>query len=549
MARTQHVIRSALGFLVIALALGACGGGEPERSSLAATADARARALAAPGVVITEQPQSAVVASGSGVAFAVAVSVKGATITGYLWKRDGKSVFRDTQRSDRSTYAIASVGAAHQGTYTVDVLTTSGTLTSNKATLSIIAPGDWAQLGGRAIASTGTAQQPSLALCDQPTLAWIEAGTVTRLRVSRFTGTQWATMGAALNVSLSGAASEPSLDCVDDAATGTRRPVVAWAETVATGGRAIHVKAWDGTQWLPVVGNGGPISGVGADVRQPVLRLAPVESASAVWPLPIIHSRSALAWVEDGFARAKMWNGAGWQHYVNGFPSGSGLSGLALTLDQAQQQGSFNTYPPLMAHVRSLSSGQTAVAAQANVGGWASLGLAPSPLLPATSLLRVAGIGFGIDSNGGGAGAVAVWTAGSSEYTIDSSRLFGSAYDTALNQPLNAQPAWAAFAYPFIGVDLHALSFDPRALSTRCADGGSRPTFALAVNDSRGTRVLSARCNGPETDPLDWTAMQRALIGTASALSLRMESDSVPVVAVSMQVNGRFDLSAWRFFP
>lgn len=543
MTRTRHsTTRSALGSALAALALAACGGGDPERSGTQTSADARAHALAAPGAIITEQPQSAAVASGSGVVFSVATSVQGKSITGYQWRRNGALVYRDTQTSDRSTYSIASVGALHTGTYTVDVLTSNGTLTSDKATLSIVAPGDWAQLGGRAIASSGTAQQPSLALCDQPTLAWIDG---TQLRVSRFNGTGWVAMGAPLNVITGGAASAPSLDCIDDA--GTRRPVVAWSQNVATGGAAIHVKAWNGASWISILGNGGPISSVGADARRPVLRLAGPASANTAAPL--IRAHFTVAWVEGGFLFAKLWNGVAWQHHVNGQPSGSGLGTFALALDEAQAQGGFKTYPPVLASVTPLPSFQTALRVEANAAGWSALGQSPSPLSPAASPLSVAGIGFGVDSNGGGAGAVAVWTAGSSEYTIGSGQLFGSAYDIALNQPLDPKPAWAAFAYPFIGVDLHASSFDPRALSTRCIDGGARPTFALAVNDSRGTRVLSARCNGPESDPLDWTVLQRALVGPASGLSLRMESDSVPVLAIAATVNGRSELSVWRFFP
>jgi hypothetical protein len=540
--RGLFAIHCALAAALVA-ALAACGGGDPQRA-IAQAGDERAHALAVPGVIITEQPRSAAVASGSGVAFSVVTSVQRKVITGYLWHRDGHPVFRDTRTSDRSTYSIASVGAAQAGTYTVRVLTTVGTLDSNKATLSIIAPGDWAQLGGRSIATSGTAQQPSLALCDQPTMAWIDGGGASRLRVSRFTGTQWIAMGAALNVSSSGVASEPSLDCVADAATGARRPVVAWSETVATGGRAIQVKAWNGASWISVLGDGGPISGTNA--RWPVLRLAPIESASAVTPPPIIHSRSALAWVEGSSLAFKVWNGVAWQLYLNAHPLGANQGAAALALDEARQQGSFNTYPPLLAHVTPLPSFQTALSVEANVAGWDALGQ-PSPLSPAASPLTVTGIGFGNDSFGVGPGAVAVWTAGSSAYTISSSQLFGSDYEAALNLQLN--PAWAAFAYPFTGVDLHALSFDPHALSTRCLDGGSRPTFALAVNDSRGTRVLSARCNGSGTDPMDWTALQRALIGTASGLSLRMESDTVPVVAVSASANDLFELSVWRFFP
>lgn len=541
--------------ILLVFALGGCGGGGGDSDTAGGPADAARKHAQAAGAAITQQPSSATVAAGAGVSFSIDASATvGSTITGYHWRRDGTVIFRDRQGSGHSSYSIPSVVAArHAGSYSVDVLTTNGTVKSAKATLSVLAGADWARLGGRVIASGSGSAQPSLTLCDSPTLAWIDTSVPgpAQLRVSRFDGTAWTALGAALNANPASGASEPSIDCLG--ASGTPRPVVAWSEALSAGGRAIRVKAWDGKTWLSALGNAVPIATNGADARKPVLRLAP---ANSHWfTAGPVTTHSALAWLEGGFARAKFWNGRGWQTYVTGWPAGSGLADLALTLDLTHPSNDSNApddYRPLTAHVTALSAGQTAVGVQAHVTGWAQLGTAVSPNSPAASPLAIAGIGFTNDGGGGGNGAVAVWAAGSAAYSIGSSRLSGSAYDTALTSPLGPQPAWAEFANPFSGTDLHAFSFDTRALETQCvADPSTRPTFALALNDTRGTRVLTARCNGRATDPLDWVAVQPAHARPATALSMKMETGTTPqpVFAAVEAVGGRFELSVWRFYP
>lgn len=77
----------------------------------------------------------------------------------------------------------------------------------------------WVQVGGGPIGTSSASQQPSLALCGEPTVAWIETvqpGAIGLLNVSHLSGSAWSALGVTgLNQSSAESAAEPSLDCVD----------------------------------------------------------------------------------------------------------------------------------------------------------------------------------------------------------------------------------------------------------------------------------------------------------------------------------------------
>jgi hypothetical protein len=537
--------------IVTTAMLAGCGGSSEPVATDAATAPAVAINVQPsgggwvppPGPTIAVQPQDATVGAGAGVTFSVSARAPApAVITNYRWIKDGTSVV--AQGLNASSYSITAADAAtHGGVYTVEVSSSNGGgTTSAPARLSVIR-GDWAPLGGRPLATGALAQQAALALCDGPTVAYLApgGGGVAQVRVARFDGKAWVPVGhAALNVDPARAAMDPAMDCSE--ISGTPRPVVAWSEDTAPTGRTIQVKVWTGTQWV-AVGNVG--SAAGADARKPTLRLAPANDGWAKGSH--LRTRSAIGWVENGFPRAKYWGGQSWQTYVLGFPGGSGVSTLALTLDLQSKAGGIEQYPPLTAHVQRRPAGGSAVSTSGNWAGWAQLGVAPSPAAPSTTPLSIAGIGYGTDP--AGPGAVAVWTAGTQTYSIESSQLLGSDYVTALLQPLlPSQPNWAPYATAYTGRDLHAVAFDPRARISECSFGG-RLSFALAVNDSNGTSVLRANCVRSTADPLVWQTMYRVHRRPAVSLSLRLASDTDPLFAAVEPVAGGHALSVWRYYP
>ena len=506
----------------------------------------------APPPTISGQPQPATVGFGAGVSFSVSARAAPRDfITGFRWYRDGLPV---AQGLNLATYSIAATDAFSAGNYTVEVSSLTGSTLSLAARLTVVS-GGWARLGGRAVSHNAAAQPPALSLCDGAKLAWVQtnAAGIDELRVSRFIGTGWVQMGAVLNQSATAHAAEPSIDCSDWApagAVGPQQPVVAWSEGSGNA-RAIQVKAWNGAAWVAVLGGSGAISGAGANARKPVLRLAPndphwISNAS-------IRALSALSWTENGVARAKHWNGADWQTYIGGHPGSTVQGDVALIHDTryVTANGGASVYPPLLAHVAPLGPvglGQSTLTVQVNsIGGWTALGQTPGPLGGVAAPLRLAGIGFGTQRIGDG--AVAVWAShNNGNFSIGSAQLFGPDYTNALRHPFDPPPAWAAHANPATGFDLNALSMDPRALQTQCPSTDRRVSFAIAVNDFNGTRVLRSVCKGTVAAPLDWEEVGSPHPGRASAVSLRMESESTPVFAELVPGSGASDLSVWRFY-
>ena len=83
---------------------------------------------------ITQQPQSQTVAAGQSVTFSVQYSGSGPFTL--QWFKDGVPIAGAVS----STYSIASVGQQHQGSYTVQVSNSGGTVTSAAAVLTVLTP-------------------------------------------------------------------------------------------------------------------------------------------------------------------------------------------------------------------------------------------------------------------------------------------------------------------------------------------------------------------------------------------------------------------------
>ena len=84
--------------------------------------------------VIDLQPQSTEVVMGGTAAFTVAA--RSGTPVAYQWKKDGSVL--DGETSD--TLVITGATAAASGSYTVDLINTAGTVTSQAATLAVVGP-------------------------------------------------------------------------------------------------------------------------------------------------------------------------------------------------------------------------------------------------------------------------------------------------------------------------------------------------------------------------------------------------------------------------
>ncbi|HVW20222.1 MAG TPA: immunoglobulin domain-containing protein [Opitutaceae bacterium] len=91
---------------------------------------------------ITTQPSSETVASGSPASFSVVAT--GTAPLSYQWKFNGAAISGATS----STYSIASAGASNQGSYTVTVSNSAGSVTSSAAILTVTSGGG---TGGNAI--------------------------------------------------------------------------------------------------------------------------------------------------------------------------------------------------------------------------------------------------------------------------------------------------------------------------------------------------------------------------------------------------------------
>ena len=551
--------------LGIAIALAGCGGSAENAESMdavvsepASTAVSEPAATEATGPTTNEvratasgpvvlrilvQPTGATVASGSGVSFSVsaAAATNGGPLR-YRWNGPNGLIGSATT----ATLSIPAATTSDVGNYAVTVSDRTGSITSNKVALNVISAG-WAQVGGRALVTSPSSQQPSLALCGQPTVAWIEtlsAGGSGRLSVWRFNGTAWSALGGVLNQILGANAAEPTLDCVDG------QPVVAWTEGPGAA-RNLYVKRWNGSAWVAVSAAGA--AGValnqnaGSTASKPVLRVnSALPTTDPMRPtIGQLPQYSALAWIEDGQVKAKRWNGSAWEFYGGGTgPGSNGVTEISLTIDNMDVDDPSTTSFPVIAMNVPAPASRRAVSASTNRGGWRSIGAAPSPLIPNGTALMLGGIGMGEDRVG--RLPVTAWITGSVNYSIDSTRFPSADFTNGQLGLIAPSPAWSTYAPSFAVGSPKATSFDPREFRVTCGTD-IVPSFGYAISESTGFQVLRGQCNNA---PFGWVRVAPRATGVAlEALSLRMASERDPVVAGVQLVNGQFQLSVWRYVP
>ena len=442
-----------------------------------------------------------------------------------------------------ATHAIPAAATSDAGNYSVTVSDSTGSIISNKVALNVINAG-WAQIGGRALDSSPASQQPSLALCGQPTAAWIDtrsAGASGQLAVWRFDGAAWLMLGGILNQYYGDSAAEPTLDCVDG------QPVVAWTEG-AGAARNVYVKRWNGLNWVTVSAPataGNPLNqNSGSTASKPVLRVnTALPTTDPLRPtIGQLPQYSALAWIENGQVKAKFWNGADWQFYIGGSgPGGNGVTEIALTLDIEEPN---LTSPPVIAMNAPVPASRRTVSASTNRGGWRAIGAAPSPLIPNGTALMLGGVGMGEDRVG--RLPVTAWITGSVSYSIDSTRFASADFTNGQLGLIAPTPTWSTYAPTFAVGSPKATSFDPREFRVTCGTD-IVPSFGYAISESTGFQVLRGQCNNA---PFGWVRVAPRATGVAlEALSLRMAAASDPIVAGVQLVGGQYQLSVWRYAP
>lgn len=251
------------------------------------------------------------------------------------------------------------------------VLTMSAARACTATFTAVPAPGTWLQLGGVLdVGPVGSASRDlfaavALDLNGNPIVAWkgrvVGPGTSTNvIHVKRWDGANWVQLGANLMVTNAGAAnnagllSTPSIDV--DPSTG--QPVVAWAENKLSGPclspTDVYVKRWDGSAWQPL---GAALNvDAAACAAHPKVRVTATGVPIVAW------------WESPNWTAAKQWNGSAWtrfggQDYVSSVPTGSQDARLtALTLD-----GSGN---PLVVY----GAAGGPFASQGSGAGWTLLG-------------------------------------------------------------------------------------------------------------------------------------------------------------------------------
>lgn len=125
--KTPHYVLAALA--VTSLALTACGGGSSDSSTTTATTTTTSTSTVTTPV-ITTQPSSVSVGSGSVASFTVVAT---GTSLSYQWYKDGAAISGATS----ATYSISAATSSNAGAYTVVVTNTAGSVTSSSATLTI----------------------------------------------------------------------------------------------------------------------------------------------------------------------------------------------------------------------------------------------------------------------------------------------------------------------------------------------------------------------------------------------------------------------------
>ncbi|HEU4781343.1 MAG TPA: PKD domain-containing protein [Steroidobacteraceae bacterium] len=185
--------------------------------------------------VISTQPQNVTVAVGETATFSVLAS--GVAPLSYRWQRDGVDI---VPAATLANYTMPAVADADDGAvFRVIVTNPAGSTTSQSAILTV--GHGWRRIGGAV--DTGPVLGPSLAIDAAGTryVSYTNAGSlVSELFVKRFNGTAWESVGGgAVN-----AGSDVSTLDHTTIIGADGWPIVAWNE-----GSRVRVARWTGTQW------------------------------------------------------------------------------------------------------------------------------------------------------------------------------------------------------------------------------------------------------------------------------------------------------------
>ncbi len=547
--------RHALAFCA-AVMLVACGSSDaPEPPAAAADSGDRVTASACtitnlqgctlPPPVISGLTD-ATVGVGQGVVFSVQAT--GQAPLAYQWSRraPGSQRFVAIPGETGPNYKMPAATLGNNGdVYQLRVVDRFGAASTAQATLSVV-QGGWAPLSGRALSGV---RQPSLALCDQPSVAAVSTqGGRDVVQVYRFDGLLWRPYGALTHTTPTGNMADPSLDCVFDGQNA--RPIVAWSEGSA-GGRNVHVRYWDGMAWRDT--QPGPLNRVaGSQAIKPVLRVVPYDPNVDHVPANGVTRRSAVAWIENGVPSVRRWDGAQWAAPVGGVavadPAANSATDIALKIDLEYQQ----QYPAVVAWLRSEAGQQSSYAAihtettlpnGAQVGGWTSIGTRGS--LGGSFSSAAAGIHLASGKLGAQSLAVPVivraelpWPNRVRSFYLESANYLNL---------VSGQP-WFDYARSHTApARLTALSLDGSELPRLNCAGVAVPAFGLAIADDSGFEVRTSDCNG--TPPAIWRAGLPRHPVSLLRVSLRMAGANDPLVAGEQKVGGAYQVTVWRYFP
>ncbi len=482
---------------------------------------------------ISAQPQNATIGRGANVRFSVSVLFSSGGPVTYQWYEGNTLLPGKTA----STLDLSNV--QNQASYYVRLRNRFGSRNSNIVSLTVV-QGGLAPLGGRPMFLSSAAQQPSVAVCGAPHVAWIDTNAgVGLLRVNRFDGYVWRPVGGALNVSTTFSAAEPSLDCF------AGRPVVAWSEWAATG-RNIIVAAWNGTQWVNL-----PASALhpelnytaGSTSIKPMLRVHPQGAGSGA-----IADHSAVAWIEGLGVSVKRWNGAAWTSYPGGGGPGVGVAPPADPPDVALSFVEPTNTEPVVAWIQPLRGGvngiYSKVLTSVNRGGsWVSLGTAYTSL--ANTVRRV---GLGVEKFDVLKGPITVWTEGVPNVSVSSRKLDQVEFQVASPlAPVVNVNAWTEFAPAYNVGAMAAFAFAPQAFSAAaCGPSGGLPALSVLTGDGSGFRVRQSAC--PNGTPA-WFSLHPTHPVALESGSVAMADQSTPIVAGVEMAGTQHQLSIWRFYP
>lgn len=488
-----------------------------------------------PPVNIKQQPQPARVAVGHGTEFSiVAIPEKNVVITRYDWMLNGRIVKTD----NKPVWAVPAAQYSQAGQVSVNVVTSAGTVTSQAARLEVVGSG-WVQVGGRAVSSQVATQAPAVEVCGDIALAWVQPSAGPgQVKVQRFDGTGWRSMGAAsVHARVGSDGAEPWLQCSD--MPGHVGHLLAFSESAAAG-RTIELRRFDGRNWLTLT---SPPVTAGAEARKPTLR---VVSALGSWqPMTQMATKTAVAWLEAGRPKVYQWLGQTWG---GGFATGQDQDQFALAVDTFLRNAGSAPYPALLAGTRRGSFGalnRWRPEVESKVFGmWSPVGHSLAVPTPAGVTVRM--LGLAASEEASAPRATVVWAElNGAAYTLKSATLGGADYESSMLN-LNAQAAWQGFASERNGTDLAATAFDAQAQEGPCYPiMGTVKSFTLALTDSRGTDVWRTDCSSglPE-----WRTVGNRLPVRSAALGLRMLDWRTPLVAsIEPRAGGGQQLSVWRY--